>query len=317
MPETKVSSFADYLTACEKLSAAGPVVFRGQTKDYPQILPSLFRPNTPEVPTDISTIAARLYVECYALGSWEGFEEKRREEFEESFNPISSFAPPMAAGMNWEEFDNWMSAREDMVWGECPNYTRADFVRSVAASFEKDEALRLHQDAVLQHYGVPTRAADVSYEPIVALWFATHELVRNPTNPTKSYALTKNGNGVVYAFAQEKADIMDLRRIHPWDPEKIPYFGLRGVRQHGGLYYGATQSDPDLRRYVTHQLNVTDALWDTAALESRGFSTETLFPPASEDVFYRALLEKTSNPGTEYYPLGKLIPVYAVTTESE
>jgi len=59
------------------------MLFRGQTFDYPGIVPSLFRLKPEEVPATAGDDAARLYMECYRISSWDLVEAKRQQRIEE------------------------------------------------------------------------------------------------------------------------------------------------------------------------------------------------------------------------------------------
>jgi hypothetical protein len=309
-----IKSVSDYLAACDQLSALGKMLFRGQTNDYPEVLPTLFRKNAMKVSPALPELATRFYVECYGIGSWDLIEVKRRQRLEESYDPIGGLFSPQPP-MNWEEFGDWISGDNLPMGGPGPgpNYTRDDFIGVLKARFEEDESLRPFQDAFLQHYGLPTRALDVSFDPVVALWFATHKH-HTAQDGSQDYALLQEETSVVYVFALAGAEVLDLRKVncHPWDPEqeRIPYFGLRGVQQEGGLYFGATKEDPDLRHHVICQFHLSPALWDAEALGGRFYATEKLFPPPEQDFFYRALLDQSSRPGSDYYPLGAFIARY-------
>ena len=313
MKKIVARSLSEYLSECDQLSTQGAVVFRGQTHDHPQVLPSLFRKNAPSVPSNVAELAARFYVECYGISSWDEIESKRLKRLEDSYNPIGGLFPAQPT-MNWEEFAEWAfgDGPPTAGFGPGPNYTREDFIFMLRARFEEDDSLALHQDAFLQHYGLPTRTLDVSYDPVVALWFATHEFQDMPDG-SRSYTLLRGGTPVVYVFALANADVVDLRTVncHPWDPlqERIPYYGLRGVKQEGGLYYGATKENPDLRRHLICEFHFSPEIWDAGALGKRFLTTEDVFPPPDKDFFYRALLTGSSSPSSEYYPLRAFLPV--------
>lgn len=303
-PHAKTVS--EYLTICDNIAASGKMLFRGQTFDYPGIVPSLFRLNEGEVPATAGDDAARLYMECYSISSWELVEAKRQRLLEDSYGDAPNYFSGSVVMPGWQGIDPYSDDWPPVGGFNDLNYIREDFVAMLEADFLKEESLRLYQDGFLQHYGVPTRTLDVSYDPIVALWFATHQLVTGDDG-SRNYETIRNGTPVVYIFPLAGAEVVDLQKVHchEYDPtqERIPYFGLRGVQQKGGLYYGATRESPDLRPHVAYQFSFSEGIWDVNALGSRCYTAEMLFPPPDQDLFYRELLKKVSNPKERYYPL--------------
>jgi hypothetical protein len=80
-----VSNLGEYQSACAKFGATA--YFRGQVNDYPQILPSLFRPGAISDDT-FENLIVGLYLDCYNIADWHLMQEEQRQEFEDSFNPI-------------------------------------------------------------------------------------------------------------------------------------------------------------------------------------------------------------------------------------
>jgi hypothetical protein len=145
-----------------------------------------------------------------------------------------------------------------------------------------------HGDALLQHYGIPSRALDVSYNAAVALWFAAHSF-RKLTDGTATYVPGGEGQPVVYVFSSSGVEIEDLRKVasHPYDVsgESIPYYGLRGVLQKGGLLFAATKSEPDLRKYVGAEIRVARGIWKSITEDLHWCNYAGLFPSPDKDQF--------------------------------
>jgi hypothetical protein len=310
-----VSTFDEYMTLCNDLIKDSYIVFRGQTKDYPQLLPSLFRLSEPLVCN--GELVLQLYVECFNICRWDKLQEAYMQRVREMFGtPIGGFH-----GWNAEASDNeadwsFIYPDPDNDWrsfgcGLSANYDRSDFVSSLVANIE--EKWDIHIDALLQHYGVPSRALDVSYEPVIALWFATHQFMRDCNGSAKYIPIKPDFAPVVYAFSPG-ARVEDLRKInsHPYDPsnEQIPYYGLRGVAQCGGLLFGATTDQPDMRQYVSHIIHTSPSIWDTRAPGSHTLNEEDLFPRKGIDSFYSLLLKRCEDTTSKYSELTKYVPVY-------
>lgn len=77
-----VSSVEEYRSACITLSRENKIYWRGQTSDYPKILPSLFRPGA-IVDESFENLIVRLYASCYGIGDWQELQKTRVDDFED------------------------------------------------------------------------------------------------------------------------------------------------------------------------------------------------------------------------------------------
>ena len=313
-----VANTSEYMAFCSRVQGPLPVVFRGQNKDYGAVVPSLFRPNAPKDDKIYRELAVRLYIECFQLGAWETLRDEHVESIEEQYSSgIRGWGwfpqSYQNSAWDWESLGRMMAGEDDRPtygFGPGPNYTWEDFVISLKASFV--EKLDRHDDALLQHYGPPTRALDVSYDPVIALWFAMHRFVRLDDGRA-TYQLA-DAEGVVYIFPSGGSDLADLRKVHSheWDETnaRIPYFGLRGVVQEGALLFGATAAKPDLSDRVIHRIRFTQNVWDAEAVKPRVCDYRTVFPLPQSDPFYRALLTEIAKPNSIYAELKDFVPIY-------
>lgn len=250
----------DYLQLCGELINRGHGFFRGQTKDYSTLIPSIFRKQGVEI-ANTERLAVRLYVDCYRISNREEFEKARQQEIEDSY-----YGAPIGFGTfsSAADLEKNMEFLERLLSGDFPpsgpglygdNYERADFIRPLLNSLVKNSSS--HGSALLQHYGIPSRGLDVSYGPLVALWFATHSFNMLESGEAR-YIRQNNMDPLVYTFPST-TDVQDLRlaNFHKWDSakERIPFFGTRGVVQEGGMIFGATAEKPDLKRLVSNVIH--------------------------------------------------------------
>jgi hypothetical protein len=105
-----------------------------------------------------------------------------------------------------------------------------------------------------------------------------------------------------------------LRKVasHPYDVsgESIPYYGLRGVLQKGGLLFAATKSEPDLRKYVGAEIRVARGIWKSITEDLHWCNYAGLFPSPDKDQFYKALLEEQRNPSSAFHEITRSVPAY-------
>lgn len=296
-----VSSIEEYQFACARFGANA--YFRGQVNDYPQVLPSLFRAGAISDDT-FEKLIVGLYLDCYNIADWHLMQEEQRQEFEDSFNPIGPIVNLFPHGM---KDDGPAFPTEPPFKSSWFNYDIDEFKDRLKESFKQNWSN--HSDALLQHYGVPSRALDVTDDALVALWFATNAFRRNPDNTAK-FEPTDGMNRIVYVFTNPPMTIVNLQRIASATeigfegiPE-IPFFGLRGVAQKGLLLLGATPEKPDLREHVSAVVQLTPGTWSESVLTSQGYEYKKLIPPPDVDRFYAALLKEQSVAGSEY---GKVV----------
>jgi hypothetical protein len=315
--DTTIHTIEDYLKLCSQLQAASPCLFRGQTKDYGAIVPSLFRSGRPPT-SSAAELAVRLYIECYKISDWEAVKEEYVKEIQEQYDQPIGAATFLNMNLDFSEAFKNLEAfySEDFrqnapgLYAEFDIYYRVDALRPLISSFIKN--LDKHGDALLQHYGVPSRALDITYNPVVALWFATHLFIEK-SDGRATFELASAVDSVVYVFSGQEIDVQDLRQISfdPRDPskEKIPYFGLRGVAQEGGLIFGANDYYRDLRPLLSCVIRIKTNIWD-AKIVGGHYRYEELFPSNSTDAFYGALLDEKRKPVSIFAPITDYIPIY-------
>lgn len=222
-----------------------------------------------------------------------------------------SFLP--AAFRTRESASEWMLPRfsEEMqrgvtVWLDCLEehgiVSRFVDPRASAQILRTPEIL-----AVMKHYGFPTPSLDASADPLVALWFATHNAVCT-ANRWSHEPFVRPGPGSettdlpsVYVFQQrideQDVPVVDLRGLEALrDVAERPFaqtaFGLPfewidhsfSDRIEGGL--GLTSSTE--YRYPSVLIKI-DFGADELLARQPDLSARTLFPP--DDPIYRALLE--------------------------
>ena len=283
-----------YLGFCKALGDA--YFFRGQVRHYPKVLPSLYRPSAPAISEADRDSAVRLYLEAYKLSHWwKDIEDDRQRRLEDQFGqPIGGFGaliePP-----DWHRFSEMMERLENLgslVSIDDRNYTPEDFELSLINSVK--EKWQSHSDALLQHYGLPTAALDVSFDPLVALWFASFEF-NNVAGGRVLYTPASGHDPTVYVFQCTKTEYCDLRvsltPVYNAQFERlIPFFGLRGERQRGALLLGASSSKQEYTDQVTHRIRLREDIWRAANPRLQKYSFRELFPAPTDDGFYRVLL---------------------------
>ncbi len=256
----------------------------------------------------------RLFLRCYDIADFSEIQRQRIEDFEASFGP-----PIGSCQLKLFDFSH-LEGMYDKGWplgdmgahgfGEF-DYPKGDFRALLKNSLLENWSD--HKEALFQHYGMPSVALDVSADPIVALWFATHKLIRE-TDGRVSYKHSEHSDSVVYVFSPDDATIKSVAAIsiHPDESTErtIPHFGLRGVIQQGGLVFGATGDPPDMRRYVSHQLHLDPSIWSETKYGNR-YCAARLFPPPDIDPFYKALLKLCSDKHSDYYALQRYVTIYA------
>jgi FRG domain len=197
----EATTAAEYFSLCNELACDQLDLFRGQTNNYPKIIPSLYRTTTVGEESHDSII--RLFVNCYRLGSYEIIKEKYIDNINESYGQGHN-----KGFESWDSFYEFVELIQALPGGDDLNYKREDFIWGVISSLEMN--WDRHGDALLQHYGIPSRALNVSYNAAVALWFAAHSF-RKLTDGTATYVPGGEGQPVAYVFSSSGVEIEDLR----------------------------------------------------------------------------------------------------------
>lgn len=310
--EFKVSSIDQYEDVCTQLCASGRTFYRGDMIDYPQILPSLFRSK------GISTfpfekMIVQLFVNCYGIGEPGEWGDVYDKQFQESFpEPIrfpSMFPPDTEFGFDADKIGPGEGFGQSWF-----NYVPEDALLLVRASLK--ERWSDHSDALLQHYGVPSRGLDITADRFVALWFAANAFTRQ-ADGTAVYVPASSPKRVVYAFQDLPAkNIVDLQSVTSFAdvgyPEfkDIPNYGQRGINQRGLLLFGATSQSPDLRRLVVASIHIFPGDWPDEFLKNSNYTYRDLIPLSVNDPFYGVLLHEKKNPGSRYKDMVKHIVEY-------
>src|SRR5262249_6682118 len=145
-------------------------VYRGQTQAYPQLLPSLFRSKNPPVDYHLlGPAVAKLYLQAYnAYAQHEKIVagDTTISDEETDLGPYG-ISPSDIPGHGLGSPSDY-SEYGAMIW---------------TFNSENDS----YRQAVLQHYGAPTPALDVTFDPGVALWFATHRYKADATRVARYY----------------------------------------------------------------------------------------------------------------------------------
>jgi hypothetical protein len=299
----RVSTLAEYDAACARLSAHGRVYFRGQTHDFATISPSLFRGDASH--PAFEELVVGLYIETYGVGNW----DEMRKRYLEATEP----PPPDPVGGSWWPMKDFSFELPDFtpaIGQSFFNVVPEDALDRLAWAIQ--ERWRHHSDALLQHYGVPSRALDVTSEPWIALWFATNAFAHR-ADGTVYFAPEPDGSRVVYVFgAPDPEELVDLGVSVDFAsfgyPELdrdggVPYFGLRGISQRGLLLLGATAERPDLRPRTIATIELAPGDWSSDTLTKTGYTYASLIPPPERDRFYSALLHERGSAGSRFRPL--------------
>jgi hypothetical protein len=292
-------------------SALPGAVFRGQTADHGSLRPALYRGAFTGDVEALAELLSRYYIEVYdrvhelshrGARYADGLERSRYPSLEWLFGsdavedaPGVRFEPPFHRTVlsfkamtdpdaRWELAE--LEAQDDILhWERFREESR--FMDAY-----REAPFRL---ARLQHYGVPTSALDVTFDPYVALWFATHRFVR--CGHQRGYYANSDRDGIVYVLSPPLHVVGDLRRTHV-----APLGGLRAVRQEGGLLLGATETESDLSRFVVKKLIVPPNTLKPPVSHRRQrrrfrrFRQDYLFPSGSEDELYGTLLRDRTGP---------------------
>jgi hypothetical protein len=277
----EITTWKDFLAACERKG----VVYRGQTSHFPRVIPSLFRKPLPPNYDNIGPAAAALYLEAYHA-------EENHAKIVEADVPLQ---------LSEDELGPWGTPPTPFPGHGLGSIGDFDEYAPMMMNFLGTDAAYRH--AVLQHYGAPTPTLDVTFDPLIALWFATHVFRSEGSGLARYYRHTEPG--FVYMMAASRDHVVDLR-----GGRLIPAAGLRGQRQAGGLLMGATALAPDLAAHVVEILSVSSEVFDLSHEVVAHLSQRYLFPPPNEDPFFDALVNARFSTNRAMQDLAQYFVVY-------
>ena len=283
------------------------VVFRGQNRKYPAMIASAHRPGSPAWSSEFRDSAIRLYSKAYKIGLHnQGLSEadEYEAEVEKYGTPIGGIGPmAWPTNQDWESFAEILSGEWLPPGG--PSISMDDHEGCGWAFYGGNHVA----DSFLQHYGVPTPSLDATYDPLVALWFATHSFVWTDKAAARAtYTPAVDGSGVVYALTVVPDDIRDLR-----SGVLFPTYGLRGKAQSGALLLPPSPRDGhhDFAEHVTHVMEIANSAVLTPG-DSEGAlpAYSDLFPARDTDRFYDVLLSERDAPMSEFAELVRHVVDY-------
>lgn len=305
--DAEVKSYSEFQSVVEDHSGK---LFRGQAKDRLKICPSLYRDSSLPDTTPYSDVLKSLYFIAYKV------DESARVAQSQDESSVESL---IAQNINNEEhswFDRLIHRLLNIDFNESDDDTWNPFRPSIGHGFglpsQYDEFIGIqwtyshiseYPYGLLQHYGIRTPALDVSFDPSVALWFATHKYSQNKNNLIARYDKALDP-GVVYIIDTNNK-VIDLR-----DGNVVPIAGLRGQRQKGGLMLGATVDEPDLSNQVSTRIKVHPTAFESDHENLIHLTVPYLFPCSKKDEFYRFLLEAKNSKKVEIHQATKDIIEY-------
>jgi hypothetical protein len=174
------------------------------------------------------------------------------------------------------------------------------FTQSTPHALSADGLTSFQRGLVLQQYGAPSAYLDISSDPFVAAWFATHECMQSSsgqlrfnrnswTNPDPRSWPTI----FVFPLVRGAHPFLDLSSILPES------MALRPRRQSCGLLGGAGNM---ARNYCARYLGLKLRLDPKFALK-KPLDPSFLFPSAREDHALAALEEAGFSSGNRHYPM--------------
>lgn len=269
------------------------LVFRGQTKDFGSLIPVLFRvEDRPDV-THLEALLTNYYLEIYdRIHSLRWGAQQAEPKPVGGLMGVDVAMAQLSLSMGWWASHNDPTVDVDALevdyFEKLERFNdsiRGDDRYAEEAAFMGLYGTKVYSLARLQHYGAPTSALDVTFDPHVALWFATHRF--HKTGERIGYYVRNAEDGVLYVLKVPGGMIGDLTQSHI-----ISLGGLRALRQRGALVLGATEASPDLSAYVVKKLVVGgELLTRSDDPHPLIFTQDYLFPSPAEDKFYDFLLE--------------------------
>jgi hypothetical protein len=297
--EFQIHSFDQFKEAVAKFPDK---VFRGQTTDYPNITPSVFRQKIPLDIAPLMRVMKNLYFDAHRVDELAAIVRENEGsgamwvDDDDDDDNLSWFGRVVSRIFN---IDVQPASRvldddddDDGTWNPYRPQKMVGHGMGSASDYDEYNGLQWsyslsghYHHGLLQHYGAPTPAIDVAYDANIALWFASNKLVLDNSTRIAWYEPSTQ-IGIVYVMSASANQLVDLRR-----GDILPIAGLRGQRQCGALLVVATQAAPNLNSHVISKFHIHPGTFDSAAPQLQKLTQSYLFPPPAEDKFYQLLLE--------------------------
>jgi hypothetical protein len=263
----------------ENSAYAGRVTFRGQTEDF------WIRRPVPNPRAKSADGSERMIVPS----QWRKAINRSLDD-RESKTSASVFASPLLSSpLLYHDIPDWRNHLRHIAehLGEpdpckvCSEIATRREAHSLDAVYSNDGPL------LEQHYGMPTMGLDVTFDPAVGAFFASHNFVRG-ANGRASFEPVRAGDhqGIIYCFVFESPSVTETGYM----VREVPLFRnippLRPIRQRCGLPAFHVNEIAAAVRDL-HAVFYLDAAFDLSELPSASY----LFPGRQEDRFYGVLVE--------------------------
>jgi hypothetical protein len=196
------------------------------------------------------------------------------------------------------ELAQWVDSANRLI-PEDPLLSSA-FTRSAPHALSSDGLTSFQRGLLLQQYGAPSAYLDITSDPLVAAWFATHRCKQNARGHLSFSRHTWNASDpsswptiFVFPLVNGAHPFLELSSILPNS------VALRPHRQSCGLLGGAGNL---ARNYCARYLGLKLRLDPRFAL-TRPMHTSFLFPPDTEDAALAALKVAGFTSENRLYPL--------------
>ena len=200
------------------------------------------------------------------------------------------------------ELAKWVDAAKRLIPEEL--FLASEFTRSSPHALSSRGLTSFQRGLLLQQYGAPSAYLDITSDPLVAAWFATHRCKQNAKGQLSfhrhAWATSDQSTWpTIFIFPLVKGahPFLELNSILP------STVALRPHRQSCGLLGGAGNL---ARNYCARYLGLKLRL-DPRFVLSRPMEASYLFPPESEDATLTALKGAGLNSGHRRYPVTEVL----------